>query len=187
MKSKRRPQVSVIGDARVEARGARATHAYEVGRLLVTRGARVVTGGLGGVMTEAHRGARESSGYFEGATIAILPGYDPEKANEWADIVLPTGLGIARNLVVAQSDALIVIGGGAGTLSEVAFAWQLRRPIVALGSEGWSGELGGRRIDKRDRKTRIPEQDQIHVAKSPEEAVERALALIPEHTRIRGV
>jgi uncharacterized protein (TIGR00725 family) len=117
-------QVAVIGSG-AEWEGA----AEEVGRLLAERGCTVVTGGLDEVMAAAHRGANSVGG----ATIAILPGEDRAAANPWADHVVVTGIGHARNLAVAASgDALIAIGGSYGTLAEMAFALRLGRPVVAL-------------------------------------------------------
>lgn len=103
--------------------------AEEVGRLLAERGCTVVTGGLGEVMSAAHRGAKAAGG----TTIAILPGERRDAANEWADHVIVTGVGHARNLAVAASgEVVIAIGGGWGTLAEIAFAKVLGRPVVAL-------------------------------------------------------
>lgn len=103
--------------------------AEEVGRLLAERECAVVTGGLDGVMAAAHRGAKSAGG----ATIAILPGEDRAAANRWADHVVVTGIGHARNLAVAASgDAVIAIGGSYGTLAEMAFALRLGRAVVAL-------------------------------------------------------
>jgi uncharacterized protein (TIGR00725 family) len=106
--------------------------------------------------------------------IALLPGDDPEEANPWAEIVIPTGLGHLRNGVVARADAVIAVGGGAGTLSEMAMAWAFDRPIVALRVEGWSGELADRRIDPR-RRPGAPEQDRVYGADTAEEAVALAV------------
>jgi uncharacterized protein (TIGR00725 family) len=140
-------QVSVIGS------GARwEPAAEEVGRLLAERGCTVVTGGLGEVMAAAHRGAKAAGG----TTIAILPGEDRSAASPWADHVVATGVGHARNLAVAASgEAVIAVGGSYGTLAEMAFALRLGRPVVAL--EG------------------APFADGAVVAASPVEAVELAL------------
>lgn len=117
-------QVSVVGSGR-EWEAA----AEEVGRLLAERGCTVVTGGLGEVMAAAHRGAKAAGG----TTIAILPGEDRSAANPWADHVVATGTGHARNLAVAATgDAVIAVGGSWGTLSELAFARLLGRPVVVL-------------------------------------------------------
>jgi hypothetical protein len=117
-------QVSVIGSGE-EWESA----AEEVGRLLAERGCTVVTGGLGEVMAAAHRGAKAAGG----TTLAILPGEDRSAANPWADHVVVTGIGHARNLAVAASgDAVITIGGSYGTIAEMALALRLGRTVVAL-------------------------------------------------------
>lgn len=104
--------------------------AEEVGRLLAERGCAVVTGGLGEVMAAAHRGAKAAGG----TTVAILPGESHADANPWADHVVVTGIGHARNLAVAASGhAVIAVGGSFGTLAEIAFALRLGRPVVVLG------------------------------------------------------
>jgi hypothetical protein len=126
--------------------------AEEVGRLLALRGCTVVTGGLGEVMSAAHRGAKEAGG----ATIAILPGEDRSAANPWAEHVVVTGIGHARDLAVAASgDAVVAIGGSYGTIAEMALALRLGRPVVAL--EG------------------APAVEGAVVATSPADAVELAL------------
>ena len=117
-------QISVIGSGS-EWEAA----AEEVGRVLASRGCVVVTGGLGEVMAAAHRGAKAVGG----TTIAILPGESRRDANPWADHVVVTGIGHARNLAVAASgDAVIAVGGSYGTLAEMAFALRLGRAVVAL-------------------------------------------------------
>ncbi|HZN20999.1 MAG TPA: TIGR00725 family protein [Gaiellaceae bacterium] len=140
-------QVSVIGSGS-EWGGA----AEEIGRRLADRGCTVVTGGLGEVMAAAHRGAKAAGG----TTIAILPGERREDANPWADHVVVTGIGHARNLAVAASgDAVIAVGGSYGTLAEIAFALRLGRRVVALAG--------------------APTTHGVEVATSPVQAVELAL------------
>ena len=112
-------QVAVVGSG-----GEWEALAEEVGRLLAERGCTVVTGGLDEVMAAAHRGAKAAGG----ATIAILPGEDRAAANPWADHVVVTGIGHARNLTVAASgDAVIAVGGSYGTIAEMALALRLVR------------------------------------------------------------
>jgi uncharacterized protein (TIGR00725 family) len=124
-------QVSVIGSG-VEHEAA----AEEVGRLLAERGCVVVTGGLDEVMAAAHRGAKSAGG----TTIAILPGESRGDASSWADHVVVTGVGHARNLAVAASgDAVIAVGGSWGTLAEIAFAMRLGRPVVVLAGPAVDG------------------------------------------------
>jgi hypothetical protein len=105
----------------------------EVGRLLALAGATVLTGGRGGVMEAASRGAREAGG----ETLAILPGSDPQESppNPYVMRAIFTGMEDARNAILVRSaDAVIAIGGGWGTLSEIALARKLGRPVVLLGS-----------------------------------------------------
>lgn len=105
--------------------------AEDLGARLAEAGYIVLTGGLGGVMEAASRGARSKLG----ATIGILPGEDPEEANGWVELAIPTGLGEQRNaLVVAAARALVAVGRGHGTLSEIALALRAGRPVVGLGT-----------------------------------------------------
>lgn len=109
--------------------------AYEVGKEIGSRGAVLVCGGMGGSMESACRGAKKSGGM----TIGILPTYEKESANRWVDIIIPTGLGHARNnLVAATGDAVIGVGGSWGTLSELAIAMRMKKPVVVIG--GWTVE-----------------------------------------------
>ena len=125
----RTPYVGVVGPG--EASEAELASAEEVGAGLASLGAVVVTGGLGGVMEAACRGARSR----RGRTLGILPGEDREAANGWVEIAVATGLGELRNgLIVRACDALVAVGGGHGTLSEVALALKLGRSVVGLGT-----------------------------------------------------
>jgi uncharacterized protein (TIGR00725 family) len=122
--------ISVIGGGWCGA--AEYALAEEVGRLVAREGATLVCGGLAGVMEAAARGAKEAGG----TTIGILPGHDRASANPYLDHVLTTGMGHARNLaVVSSGDAVIAIGGGYGTLSEIGLAAKIGRPVVILA--GW--------------------------------------------------
>jgi uncharacterized protein (TIGR00725 family) len=124
----RRRQVAVSGGGESPPEDALAA-AEEVGRRLAEAGIVLVCGGLGGVMEAAARGAAGAAG----EVIGILPGDDPAEANPHCTHVVATGVGHARNLaVVASADAVIAIGGEWGTLTEIAFARRLGRPVVAL-------------------------------------------------------
>lgn len=107
--------------------------AEEVGARLAEAGFWVVTGGLGGVMEAASRGAKSR----RGNTIGVLPGSDPRAANGWVDLALPTGLGEQRNALLASFGlGLIAIGGGHGTLTEIGFALGSGRSVIGIGT--WS-------------------------------------------------
>jgi uncharacterized protein (TIGR00725 family) len=139
--------------------------AEQLGRGIVERGWRLATGGLGGMMEAASRGARSAPRYREGDVIGILPSGERATANRFVDIAIPTNMGYARNvLLVSMADAVVAVGGGAGTLTEIAMAWQMDRALVALELPGWSGELAGRALDARSRPP-------VLAASSAEEAV----------------
>ncbi|MBL7084798.1 MAG: TIGR00725 family protein [Candidatus Omnitrophica bacterium] len=103
--------------------------AEEVGKGIAQAGATLVCGGLTGVMEAACRGAKSAGG----KTIGILPGDDKDEANPYVDIPIATGLGYMRNnLVVKNADIVIAIDGKEGTLSEIAFALQMKKPILGI-------------------------------------------------------
>ena len=137
--------------------------AEEVGRELARRGAVVVTGGLGGAMAAASRGAKAEGG----TTVGILPSDDRADANEWVDVAVPTGLGEGRNAVVVRAaDAVIAVAGEFGTLSEIALALRLGRPVVGL--DTWGLTKDGQPVEA------------IVVVATAGEAAERAVALARE-------
>jgi uncharacterized protein (TIGR00725 family) len=122
-----KPIIAVIGGRRTEK--ALLKEAEEAGRLIARRGATLVCGGLGGVMEAASRGAKSEGGI----TVGILPQNDSNNANQYIDIPIATGLGIGRNVIIARTaDALIAVGGAYGTLSEIAFALQMGKPVAGI-------------------------------------------------------
>jgi uncharacterized protein (TIGR00725 family) len=132
--------------------------AREVGERLAAAGAVVLTGGRGGVMEAASRGAAEAGGL----TVGILPGGDRSQANAYVQVAITTGLGELRNGVLVRSaDALIAVGGAYGTLSEIALALQGGTPVIGLGT--W-------------------EIDGIHAVDAAADAVRAALGTVGERT-----
>jgi uncharacterized protein (TIGR00725 family) len=128
-----RKYVAVCGAS--DATASQLESAREVGRLLAESGVVVINGGLGGVSGAASEGAAQAGG----TVVGILPGTDRAGANTHLSISLPTGMGQARNvLIVTAAESVIAIGEGWGTLSEIAVARRLGRPVVAL--ESWSVE-----------------------------------------------
>jgi uncharacterized protein (TIGR00725 family) len=159
--------VAVCGPAL--ATGQESAWAEEIGRRLAEAGAAVVCGGLGGVMDAAARGA-EAAG---GVSIGILPGEDRSGASPHLTVAVPTGMGEARNALVARAaDALIAVAGEFGTLSEMALALKMGRPVVGLGT--WTLWREGRR------------EDPIIRARSPEEAVSLAVAAARRSSSLEG-
>jgi len=121
--------VSVIGGGSCPPEDEKV--ARELGRLLAESGYVVLTGGLGGVMEAASRGATEAGG----EVIGVLPGLVREEANPYVAIALTTGIREARNVIVATSGhAVVAVGGGLGTLSEIAFALKHGRPVFGIGT-----------------------------------------------------
>ncbi|MCX7790975.1 MAG: TIGR00725 family protein [Chloroflexaceae bacterium] len=149
----RAPVIAVCGSGVENERlNALAEH---VGALIARRGAVLVCGGLGGVMAAACRGAARAGGL----TVGVLPQADPDAANPYVSLAIATGMGQARNLVLVQSaDAVIAIGGEYGTLSEIALARKMGRPVVGL----LTWDLG---------------PPHLLAVTSPEEAVDQALRL----------
>lgn len=125
--SKRRKLISIIGGADCSENEYKI--AEEVGYLLGKRDVVIVCGGRGGVMEAACRGAQRAGGI----TIGFLPGQDASTGNPYLDIVIPTGMGHNRNILVAQAaEVVIAIGGGYGTLSEIGIALKTGRIVIGI-------------------------------------------------------
>lgn len=183
----RRPTVAVIGDGMLDEDDPKVALAEQVGRLVVNERWRLLTGGLGGVMEAASRGARGSPAHQPGDIIGLLPGTDPDDANPFVDVPIPTGLDHVRNVIVAQSDAVIAIGGGAGTMAELAFAWLMKRLIVCCRVPGWSARVADTKLDERVRYADIPD-DRAFGVDTAEEAIEILRERIPRYNaRHHGV
>ena len=121
--------------------------AYKTGQYIAKKGWVLISGGRGGIMEAASRGASEENGIV----IGILPGHNSDEANKYCNIIIPSGIGYARNLTnVLSGDVIISIGGKSGTLSELAYAWQFCKPVILCKfSGGWSEKLGDTPIDDR--------------------------------------
>lgn len=167
MKTRDRVVVAVCGGQEPHPRAYQV--ALELGTELGRAGVLVVCGGLGGVMEAVCKGAKSAGG----TTVGILPGLDPGEANDWVDVRIATGVGHARNLaVVASADVVVAVDGEFGTLSEIAFALRLGRPVVGLSTwELHPGELAFLAGDRS-----VPEP-LIRRARSPREAVQITLEL----------
>jgi uncharacterized protein (TIGR00725 family) len=182
----RKTTIGVIGNAArpgVELPSALLAAAADVGRHIAEADAVLVTGGTGGVMEAASRGAQEAGGL----SIGFLPQADLSHANPYLDVALPTGMGTMRNLLTARCcEALIMVGGGVGTLNELTIAYDVGTPVIALrGSGGWSDRIvrslvDGRWLDER----RVAE---LEFADDPLAAVTHALEATSRPRRTGGL
>ncbi|RKX59919.1 MAG: TIGR00725 family protein [Thermodesulfobacteriota bacterium] len=129
--------------------------AYKVGKLLAQQGAIIYTGGLGGVMEAASKGAIEAGGI----TVGILPGSNAKDANPYIKIPILTDMGHARNIILVRSAEIVVaVSGGYGTLSEIAIALKMWKPVIGL--KTWENISG------------------VYYVNSPEEALEKIVELL---------
>jgi uncharacterized protein (TIGR00725 family) len=138
MSAERRTVVGVMGASTCD--DATLEIAEEVGRLVASRGAVLLCGGRGGVMEAAARGARSAGGFVVG----VLPGRDARESppNSYVDVAIFTGMHDGRNWINAcSSDAMIAVSGGYGTLSEIALARKIGRPVVAIRSWALGDDL----------------------------------------------
>ena len=129
----RKRQILIIGNNDNGCTPELERIAYDAGSEVAKSDSVLITGGLGGVMRAACNGAHESGG----TTVGIIPQDDSSHANEFCDIVIPSGMGLTRDFLNALSaDGVIVVGGGSGTLSEICAAYMHKKPIVALKNSG---------------------------------------------------
>lgn len=133
----RKIQITIIGNNENGTTPELAKIAYETGMEIAKSGAVLITGGLDGVMKAASHGAKDGGGL----AVGIIPQNDFSFANEYCDVVVPTGMGLARDFLTALSgDGVIIIGGGSGTLSETCAAYMHKKPIVAIKTSGGVAE-----------------------------------------------
>jgi len=157
----RKPIIAVIGDS--DAGGEVMEEARAVGHGVARRGWHLLCGGGGGVMEAACEGFQSGKGFqgAHGVAVGVIPSDRPEGANRFVDIPILTGMGFARNVMIALSaHAVVVLGGKAGTLSEIAYAWQFGKPVVALHcTGGWASRLAGEKVDDRRKDAILSAQD----------------------------
>jgi uncharacterized protein (TIGR00725 family) len=149
MKIKSKIQIGIIGDSQIQSK-EQYHLSYEIGKIIAEKNAILLCGGRGGVMEAACKGVYDEGGI----SVGILPHdlNDPE-INEYLTIRIPTLLHWARNVIVPlASDGIIACGGKAGTLSEIAYSWMYKKPLVCITSiSGWSKEIGERGyVDERN-------------------------------------
>ena len=145
----RKFQIGVIGYNDDRCTEVAKVIAYEVGKEIALSGSVLVCGGLGGVMDAACRGAKE----VNGVTVGIIPQDNFSFANQFCDIVICSGIGYARDFIVAtSSDGIIAVGGGIGTLIEMSVGYMIKKKIVAISSSGGVSDVyAGKYLDERKR------------------------------------
>lgn len=145
----RKFQIGVIGYNDDRCTEVAKEIAYDVGKQVALSGSVLLCGGLGGVMEAACRGAKEANG----TTVGIIPQDNFSFANQFCDIVICTGIGFARDFIVAtSSDAIIAIGGGIGTLIEMSVGYMIKKKVVAISPSGGVSDIyAGKYLDERKR------------------------------------
>lgn len=179
---KRKLQIGIIGSAGREeyknggASASLCKKAEKIGFLLARAGATIVTGGKGGIMETVARGAKKGGGI----AIGIVKGEKRFVSNKFVDIEFVTGMqadGLDELLLVLSCDALIALGGGAGTLQEIVIAYRIQKPVVVLRQTGgWSEKLAGRYLDGR-------KKIKFLSVRTPSEAVTQSLQLAHHHNQ----
>lgn len=151
-------KIGIIGPNNKICNKALYDFGMQLGLQIATKDRTFVCGGLGGFMEAVCKGVKQSPQTFTGQTVGILPDDTSNNANPFIDITVPTGQGIARNIIIVRTaDIIIAAGGGAGTLSEIAFAWQLDKKVLCVTLfDGWAKELAGRNLDERKTDLLIP-------------------------------
>ena len=145
----RKLQIGVIGYNDDRCSGVAREIAYKVGKEIALSGSVLICGGLGGVMEAACKGAKEANG----DTVGIIPQDKFSFANKFCDIVICSGIGFARDFIVAtSSDGIIAVGGGIGTLIEMSVGYMIKKKIVAISPSGGVSEIyAGKYLDERKR------------------------------------
>ncbi len=172
-------RLSVIGQSGPISEPLREA-AYAVGHAIGAAGAHLYTGGRDGVMAAACEGAQKAGGL----TIGILPGDDLSQANPYVSVPITTGLTLSgrSEVLIHAADAFLIVGGGAGTLAEIAVAYIYAKPMVALrGAGGWGDQLEPTLVEGRflDPRRLVP----IHFVSDPKEAVTLAVQLAEEYRK----
>lgn len=150
--------VGIIGPGKNTCSEVIYEFGINLGKYLTDHNYLIVCGGKEGIMEAVCKGSHMSEKYIFGSTIGIIPEDNKVFANKYVDIVIPTGIGIARNIqIINTSDIIIAAGGGSGTLSEIAFAWQKGKYVLCHSEfTGWAKELSGKQIDMKQDDLLVP-------------------------------
>lgn len=154
----KKTQIGIIGPNKNLCSNELYQFGYKLGNKLSYLKNSIICGGKGGFMEAVCKGIKQNKLSFYGQTIGILPETEKKHANNYIDIIIPTGMGIARNIIIINaSDIIVAAGGGSGTLSELAFAWQQRKTVLCIEHfEGWTKTLARKQVDERAENLFIP-------------------------------
>lgn len=143
-------QIGIIGSNKSQCSKKLYKFSYSLGLFLGKKGVTIINGGMQGTMEAVSKGVKHSC-TSQSKVVGILPFENKENANQYLDIIIPTGIGFARNSVlVLSSDILIALGGGAGTLNEISYAWQFGKKVFCYTeTDGWSNKLANQDLDNR--------------------------------------
>ena len=143
-------QITIIGSNTSSCSIKLYETAFLLGKTLAPLNHYVLNGGMGGVMEAVCKGVFDIK-ERKALTIGILPSLDKTDGNKYLDLIIPSGIGFARNtILIAAADVVIAMGGGAGTLSEIAYAWQYNKTVYCFeGEEGWAKNLSNTNLDNR--------------------------------------
>jgi len=145
----RKKVISVIGGHSCKKEVEQIAH--ELGKKLAKVADYLVSGGLSGTMKAVCNGFKANGG----VTIGIIPSYSKSDANEFVDIVIPTGMGLARNVMVVQAgDIVVALPGEYGTLSEIAYCLQFGKPVISLNSWDIPGIIKVKTVDEAVQKVK---------------------------------
>lgn len=176
-------QIAIIGSAGPEEYPGKKPNeksyqiAEKLGELIAKKNAILVTGGKGGIMASACKGAKK----YNGITVGVVSGIERGTSNDYVDIEIVSGMinCAEENLIVTMADAAIVLGGGAGTLQEIAIAYRINKPIIVIdGLDGWGKRLAGTYLDYR-------KKYRIFIAKTPQEAIDLVFDKLVSSEKVR--
>jgi uncharacterized protein (TIGR00725 family) len=180
-RTKQKPLISIIGDSRATYGSDNYELAYWLGYALVSKGYRIIVAGSGGIAEAASRGACIANGYQDNDVINILPWQDPCNPGHFRAGCMSFENDLSGDVITSHCDAVVAIGGGSGTLTQLAHAWGLNKLIIAYQVKGWSGRVANRPMDARRRYSNIPD-DRVYGVTLENEVLDK-LELLGKYVR----
>ena len=173
--------IAVIGDVNLKPGTKKYLLAENLGQNLIDNGYHLLTGVLDGITEAVANGARHSLFYEDETIVSFYTGNDPKEVSPFMEVWISKCLNLACDTIVSTADAVIAIGGGAGTLHDITNAWTWNRLIIAYRVDGLSGKIADKKINLRTRYPDIPE-DRVYGVSSAYEAIECLTQKIDTYT-----